>query len=255
MMLLLLTIKFYVHKHVSIFPTIVFEMLFTISLYTLIIDCLLCITFLIIILLIMITIICNINSRIFCFHSRKGNTHRLYTAINVFIIEHNMYCRELYLINKFWSKIYFMFIITIIPVNLLLLHQFLFECLEYEVKIFFGLLIVLISIGVFGVQYLWSYMSYKIHKSCVVLSQYQWRINGYPFRMRFKLNLMNYFERLSSDRKIGITMGSIYTLTFTIFFQVIFWYCSFKIYKNKYLLFFLFVTDTTQIFTILYISA
>jgi hypothetical protein len=64
-------------------------------------------------------------------------------------------------------------------------------------------------------------LSSKIHKGAKRLSRFQWKINGWPFRTRTKIKILITFERLSSDRKIGFTIGSLAVMTFPLFYRVI----------------------------------
>jgi len=179
-------------------------------------------TFICIISIIMFQLIKQINDK-YLYKSENDttfNTYKAYKMTETFIVEHNNYCEKFKRYNMFWSQIYFAYIIAIIPINLMNLYQFLFENLIIQFRILFVFLLIITVFLFFVLQYIYAYISYQIHKPCIRLSQLQWRINGYPFRMRFKLKLMAYFERLSSDRKIGPTLGPTITLTFPVFYQV-----------------------------------
>ena len=58
-------------------------------------------------------------------HLKAENS--IYMNTKIFIEEHNKYCQLLESYNKFWSKIYLILILNVIPMNLLLIHKFLFE--------------------------------------------------------------------------------------------------------------------------------
>jgi hypothetical protein len=68
---------------------------------------------------------------------------------------------------------------------------------------------------------LFASLSSKIHKTGKRLSRLQWKINGWPFRARTKIKILTTFERLSSDTKIGPSIGSLVVMTFPLFYRVI----------------------------------
>ena len=168
----------------------------------------------------------SINRRIFhlldknvVLFQRSLNIH-IYKNIKQFIEEHNDFCHIFVDYNRFWSKVYFAFFFTLIPINLVLLHQILFEDIEWKIRLFLGFAAIILTLEVYIIQYIFAYISYEIHKTTKLLARLQWRLKGWPFRLRIKLKLMTYFERLSSKRKIGFTIGSTIVLTFPIFLQV-----------------------------------
>jgi hypothetical protein len=153
--------------------------------------------------------------------SNQMSGHQISSAIKLFICEHNQICTQLSNYNQFWKKLYFSFIFTIIPMNLCFLHQFLFENLKFYIRAVFGFSIVIQLIVIFFFQFLIASISSKIHKTGKRLSRLQWKINGWPFRTRTKIKILTTFERLSSDRKIGFTIGSLAVMTFPLFYRVI----------------------------------
>jgi hypothetical protein len=153
--------------------------------------------------------------------SNQMSGHQISSAVKSFICEHNQICTQLLNYNKFWKKLYFSFIFTIIPMNLCVLHQFLFENLKFYIRAVFGLSILIQLIVIFFIQFLVASLSSKIHKTGKRLSRLQWKINGWPFRARPKIKILTTFERLSSDRKIGFTIGSLAVMTFPLFYRVI----------------------------------
>ncbi len=146
--------------------------------------------------------------------------YQISSTIKSFITKHNRICEQLISYNKFWSKLYFVFIMTIIPANLCLLQEFLFEDLKLYIKILVGFSIIVQFIFIFIFQFLLASLSNKIHRFGQKLSQLQWRINGWPFRARTKIKLLICFERLSSNRRIGFSVGSLAVMTFPIFYKV-----------------------------------
>ena len=90
-----------------------------------------------------------------------------------------------------------------------------------ELYIFIGSAVILWTIFVFGLQYIFARLSFKIHSPCKSLARIQWRLNEWSIRLSTKLKVMTYFERLSGPKKIGITAGSIHVLTLPLYFMVI----------------------------------
>ena len=79
---------------------------------------------------------------------------------------------------------------------------------------------LILALVFFGITFVWAQMSKNIHRMTVTLSQLQWQFNGWPFRVKMKIKLMTYFERLSAKKKIGFTISSTITLTHHIFAMV-----------------------------------
>ncbi len=147
--------------------------------------------------------------------------YQISSTIKWLITEQNRICEQLISYNKFWSKLYIVFIMTIIPMNLRLLQEFLFEVLKLYVKILVGFPIIIQFILIF--QFLLVSLSNKIHRYGKKLSQLQWGINGWPFGARTKIKLLICFERLSTNRKIGFSIGSLAVMTFPMFYKVMVW--------------------------------
>ena len=142
-------------------------------------------------------------------------------TIKSFIIEHKNICEEIYKFNEFGKTIYLIIILTVIPMHLCLSHQFLFEDIEPVIKILFFFIIIIEIYTIFFFQCYFASLSSKLHKCVKILSRLQWSLNGWPFAMRPKLKLLIYFERLSSDRKIGIIIGPLGVMTYPLFCKVI----------------------------------
>jgi len=140
--------------------------------------------------------------------------------IKLALIEHNGICEEISDMNKITNKLYFTFVFVMIPINLLLLHQYLFEDLKFYIKICALFIIIVESIAIFLFQFYIASISSSMHKSRQNLLKLQWEINGWPFRTRTKIKLLTCFERLSSDRKIGFSIGSLAVMTFPLFYKV-----------------------------------
>jgi hypothetical protein len=136
------------------------------------------------------------------------------------LIEHNSICEEISDMNKILKSIYFTFVFVMIPINLLLLHQYLFEDLKFYIKIIALFIIIVQSMAIFYFQLYIASISSSMHKPRQNLLKLQWEINGWPFRTRTKIKLITCFERLSSDRKIGLSIGSLAVMTFPLFYRV-----------------------------------
>ncbi len=154
----------------------------------------------------------------------NDNRHHIMENIKLALIEHNQLCSEIHNQNKITKKTYTYIIFILIPMNLILLYQYLFEDLKFYIKIIALFLITMQSLNIFLFQYYFASLSASIHKPLKILSRLQWNLNGWPFRMGTKIKLLSYFERLSSNRKIGVTIGSIAVMTFPLFSQVYIFY-------------------------------
>ena len=150
----------------------------------------------------------------------RNDSFEVHVAVIKFFEEHFRYCDHLLIINKFGKNLSIVFFVTSFPFNLIMMHQVLFEDLSINLRIAYGLMLFGDDAIMFGVQYSFASLSLKCHKMCSKLSRLQWSINRYPNRMRTKLKLLMCFERLSSKRKIGITLGSM-VFTMPLFSKVI----------------------------------
>ena len=145
---------------------------------------------------------------------------KVHRAVKAFTEEHNQYCTHIIAVNQFWKYAYLIFLVTMLPINLTILHQLLFEDISLQLRLFFVVCIIVTDILLFGVQYCFALYSIKIHSMYAKLSRLQWCLNGYPFRTRLKWKLIMCFERLTSAKhRIGFTMGSI-VFTMPLFAQV-----------------------------------
>jgi len=154
-------------------------------------------------------------------NSNKLSSYQVSIAAKSFISEHNQICFQISSFNKFWKKLYFIFVFTVIPMNLCFLHQFLFGKIELFVRLFIGFSVIIELFVIFIFQFMIASISSSMHKSAKNLSRLQWAMNGWPFRTRTKIKLLTCFERMSSNRKIGFSIGSIAVMTFPLFYKVI----------------------------------
>ena len=150
---------------------------------------------------------------------RKQDPYEVDAAVKKFVEEHNRYCDHIVAVNQFWKNVLLAFMATAFPINLTVMHQLLFENLSLNLRLLYAIGMIFDDVLLFGLQYCFASLSVKIHKMHSKLSRLQWSLNGYPFQLRTKLKLLMCFERLSSKKKIGITMGSI-VFTMTLFRKV-----------------------------------
>ena len=141
-------------------------------------------------------------------------------GIQMFIVYHNNYCLVYDKVFKSISNLLLVFFATILPFNLILSHQFLFEDISLESRFIIIMIIVIILYVTTICMYILAHMSRLTHRTAVPLSRFQWRLKGLPFGLRHKIKVMSYFERLSSNRKFGITIGPTIAVTIPVFSQV-----------------------------------
>ena len=141
-------------------------------------------------------------------------------TIYYYITEHHNICKTFNKFNNCWKRLYLTFFLTIVPVSLTFLHQLLFENIIVTVRMIYVIALIGIYNVLFLINYLLGLYSLRLHKMCKKLPRLQWHINVWPFRMRFKLKLLMCFERLSSNRKLGVNIGSYAVMTFPTFSKV-----------------------------------
>jgi hypothetical protein len=87
---------------------------------------------------------CKMRFRYFNNSLITKSSHKIFTElklINNIIEEHNIICNQIISYNKFWKTYYSAFMYTLIPINLMLLQQILFE--EIHFITFIALVLVL----------------------------------------------------------------------------------------------------------------
>ena len=165
------------------------------------------------------------------------NNITILNTIRKFIMLHNHYSTIMYKINFLCSRLLLACSILCMPPNLIVIHLLFFENSDLVTKFLFVWIAFNSSIIIILILYAMANLSKESHRTTVHLSRLQWRINGQPFGLRYKIKLMSYFERLSSNRKIGITIGPTVTLTMNLFSQVLFQYKNiFIFYDSKRLI-------------------
>ena len=134
-----------------------------------------------------------------------------------FFIEHNNLCYKVKRFSDFWKDIYLTLILTMCPTTLILLHMVIFEQLETYFRLFYILLIIDIYSVIFVLQYFFASLSHKMHRQCKLLARSQWLFNKTNSSLAFKLKIQTYFERLSSNKRIGFSIGTLVVITFPLF--------------------------------------
>ena len=145
---------------------------------------------------------------------------QMFMSMKLFLEEHNQFCLAIYQYNRFFSEMYLLLLVTMIPLNMLGLHQLLFEDLDLSLGSYLAFLMAVLFVMFIGLSYTATFISRRAHSMAVPLSQLQWRLHGWPFRLNNKIKLMTYFERLSDKKKIGFTIGPLITVTSPIFAKV-----------------------------------
>ena len=145
----------------------------------------------------------------------------IYKNIVKYISSHHKLINRVYILSDFWKDFNLIMILVVFPINLIMMHQLLFE----EANIFLQVLYVLGSMityfTLFLIQFLFASISLKIHKMHKTLPYFQWLLNGREFSLNFKLKLLMYFERLNTNNKrIGFSIGSLAVTTFPLFAKV-----------------------------------
>ena len=159
------------------------------------------------------------NSKITLFQ-RNLNIH-IHKTIKTFIEEHNEFCGIIADLNGLGGPLMFIFMFTLIPINLIWLHQLLFEDMAFHNRVFIGFTSMVWVSQIFTTLFGGAFFSKQMHLTTKKLAQLQWKLNGWPFRLRNKIKLMTYFERLSSKKKIGITIGPLTAITYPVFYVVL----------------------------------
>ena len=136
-----------------------------------------------------------------------------------YLKDHNKLCCDVNDINKWWQSVTLGVLVTMIPVHLLLMHQFLFEDIEPLIKLFYLLSLIFIFLMLFVSYYVYALISVKMHRMSKILSIIQWNIERMDLRL--KLEIMTYFERLNHQKRIGLKIGTFFVMTYPILAKVL----------------------------------
>ncbi|XP_054165675.1 cholinesterase-like [Oppia nitens] len=141
--------------------------------------------------------------------SERNRILDIHRSTSSFIDQHNQCCQLLVNINKMIAKWKFAELFCLMPFNLLCWHQVLFED---SIVVGIKMVIVFIALGdmfyIFGHNFVMAYLSKQMHLMAKPLPTIQWRLKRWPFGARFKLQVMIYFERLSSNSKTIVNTTS-----------------------------------------------
>ena len=173
----------------------------------------------------------NINRKLNQAYKKRYSGEEVYRAVKAFTEEHNRYCTHINAVNQFWKHPLLGFFICSFPLNILLMHQLLFESIPDQVRFFYLFGLIINDSQIFGVQYCFASLSVKIHSMYAKLSRLQWCLTRR--QMQTKLKLVLCFERLVSKKKTGITMGSV-VFTMPLFKMVIKYVIRNKTSKKVY---------------------
>ena len=131
--------------------------------------------------------------------------------------EHNNICAQIIAYNKFWRKYLLYLLLSLIPLNLFFLNQVLFKSMQL-IPFLLNCTVILISWGfVFFVSFCASIIPKLMTKTADKVFRLQMtnRINA-----KTKLKIMSCYERVGHKR-IGFTVGTLFTMTNTALFKVI----------------------------------
>ena len=106
--------------------------------------------------------ISKINYHIHCVYDSKDPTE-VHRAVKAFTEEHNLLCAHINAVNRFWKNLLLTFFFTMLPTNLILMHQLLFEDIPLHLRFFYVLCILCLDSTLFGLQYSFAQFSKKIH--------------------------------------------------------------------------------------------
>jgi len=134
------------------------------------------------------------------------------------IREHNNVCQQLYKFNKFWQKYYISLLLTLMPLNLVLLVMILFSQLKFYMYIMYGCVAFNIWIFIFFISFCASLVSKTIYLSSNKLFWTQIHIKR---NLRLKFKVLMFSEKCDKKRIVfGFSVGSQFVMTFPKLFFV-----------------------------------
>jgi len=139
----------------------------------------------------------------------------------ILIIDHNNICDEISVYNRFWKKHYFWFLYSVIPINLCVLHQVLFEEMMIYSLLMWFFIVVSSWIFIFFISFCASVVSNRIHSTAKKLYKLQLNLNQNNFLCaRTKIKLMSCFERVSGTKTIGFSIRSLFVMSYPMLYRV-----------------------------------
>ena len=139
-----------------------------------------------------------------------------------FTIEHNSLCFKVKKFSAISKNIYLAALLFQCPTTLIMLHLVLFESIDYFMRITYIIALIDSYAILFVLQYFIASLPHKMHRQCKLLARIQWLFNETNSSVGFKFKIQTYFERLSSDKRIGFSIGSLVVITFPLFAGVSF---------------------------------
>ena len=144
----------------------------------------------------------------------------LYSEIKYYFTEHNNCCKQIRDINALMQNLWLIFLITLVPASMIIMHQVIFEEMDYSIKILLIETDLIWFLLFFITQYFMASVSRKLHSMGKHLPRLQSSLKRVYFSFGFKIKVLTYFESLISRRKIGLSIGSLSVITSTLFAQV-----------------------------------
>ena len=126
--------------------------------------------------------------------------------------DHNTVCRQLHAFAIFWDKYYFNVIITLFPINLLLLTAILFSNFKFYVILLIIFTIIFTWISIFFISFCASLVSKSMRLSTNQLYIKQLALKR---NLHQKIKLMIFYEKLHNKRVMyGFSIGPLFIMTF-----------------------------------------
>lgn len=144
-------------------------------------------------------------------------------AIDIFKLrfilhEHSRVCVYLLQCDQLWSKFLFAFVPIQMLTMIALASHLMLDSIPDDKFVFYVLVFLLYVFGLSLVLILLSLVSAVLHKAAKHLSSIQILLP--PANISLKLKYLNFFERLTSQTRYGMKIGSISTITFSTSGQV-----------------------------------
>ena len=158
------------------------------------------------------------NEKLMLFANRSdSDIIGLQLEVERFINEHHRLCCRVNKFARIWKDAYLAGILAECPTTLVILHLVLFETMDYYMTIMYIIALIDAYVILFVLQYFFASLSHKMHKQCKLLARIQWLFNRNNSNLRIKLKIQTYFERLSSKKRIGFSIGTLVVITFPLF--------------------------------------